>query len=248
MHGACNIHDLNQWSFNDAMFAYSDVSSASESTDESLDARSMSATDFDLNPDSQLLPYVPYSQPLFSGSTGHATAIDQSAFSDLTHIQDISGNCNSPQLAFSNSQGYQNLTAAMGFPNNETSHLAGNAVCDADQSGRLSFSSNTQGLEKTENMGPWAQSTMRNDDSTPNKIVQMPSLYHHLPITPPLTDNHDISVTSACSPSDYSQFTSQNDSPMAEIDEPACLPAQTFNIGEPFYPLTPPVSEQDPHR
>jgi hypothetical protein len=67
------------------------------------------------------------------------------------------------------------------------------------------------------------------------------------PMSPPLTDESHVSVTSTCSQSTYS-FQGQDDTLMGENNANSTVGGQNVSLGDPFFPLTPPLSEQDPNR
>jgi hypothetical protein len=72
------------------------------------------------------------------------------------------------------------------------------------------------------------------------------NVFQHMPISPPLTEaSNDVSVTSACSQSGYPAFMSHEDAMLKDI---TATPVQGINLGDPIFPLTPPLNEQDPNR
>ncbi|KAL4875617.1 hypothetical protein BJY04DRAFT_154525 [Aspergillus karnatakaensis] len=74
------------------------------------------------------------------------------------------------------------------------------------------------------------------------------NFYHPMPVSPPLTEaSNDLSVTSSCSHSGYPAFMSHEDAMLKDITTTPIGP-QGINLGDPIFPLTPPLNEQDPNR
>lgn len=210
------------------------MSSTSEATEESFDTRSISAAEFDVS-DPSILPFSSFSPPLFSRNAG---SMDQT-IPELSHA-DLADSHNSPQLCFSDPQGYPTFPSLLGFPyDTESSRLPTMQSCDSKPT---MMGLNAQTMTDSE--------ALAGQDSWGNSSTGLPnaSLDHHgnqfarLPATPPLSEaSQDIPITTPC-PQSYSVYRE------AAFVETTTLPSQTFSIGEPFYPLTPPLSEQDPNR
>ncbi|KAM5475504.1 hypothetical protein MauCBS54593_001195 [Microsporum audouinii] len=240
INGSCHFDSLGNWAISDAMLTCADISAASEATDESFDTQSLSTTDYDMQ-ESRMLTFAPYSQPIFAGSTDHST------FSELNPIQDVTSSCESPQMAFRNSHGFQTVSNVMGFSiKNESSRISGDNGCDNEKD-QMEFDPAHQGMKNSDSLAassPWCQTTMNDDTSTGN-VVHMSNLYTQIPATPPLTEaSQDIPVTSACSPSNFSPYTGHDDSPFVDA---SYLSGQNFTMNA-FYPLSPPLSARDYNR
>ncbi|KAL4900820.1 hypothetical protein BDW74DRAFT_182405 [Aspergillus multicolor] len=70
----------------------------------------------------------------------------------------------------------------------------------------------------------------------------------NMPVSPPLTEaSNDFAVTSSCSHSGYPAFMSHEDAMLKDVTTTP-VGAQGINLGDPIFPLTPPLNEQDPNR
>ncbi|KAL4966022.1 putative C2H2 finger domain protein [Aspergillus stella-maris] len=73
------------------------------------------------------------------------------------------------------------------------------------------------------------------------------NVFHHMPVSPPLTEaSNDLSVTSSCSHSGYPAYMANEDAMLKDIT--ATPVGGHLNLGDPIFPLTPPLAEQDPNR
>ncbi|KAL4931079.1 putative C2H2 finger domain protein [Aspergillus undulatus] len=73
------------------------------------------------------------------------------------------------------------------------------------------------------------------------------NVFQHMPVSPPLTEaSNDLSVTSSCSHPGYPAFMSHEDAMLKDIT--ATPVGGQLNLGDPIFPLTPPLAEQDPNR
>ncbi|KAL1960633.1 hypothetical protein VTO42DRAFT_7212 [Malbranchea cinnamomea] len=208
MDSSNGFSSLPNWS----LMMNSDISSASECTEESFDTKSLHTADYD----SADYPFS-LSQPMFHGSTGH----DQTPLS-------VSEAGHSPQVtSYSQPHGYQ-----MGFPfDTEAKHFPGG--------------NNNQGSEDRDSMGfdsQWGQMPVVQND-LPGGMAQM-SMFNPLPATPPHTDGSDVPMKST---SQASYPSSSYIAPEDAMFDPS-LPTQPFSLGEPIYPLTPPLRDLDPNR
>ncbi|OJJ60527.1 hypothetical protein ASPSYDRAFT_148141 [Aspergillus sydowii CBS 593.65] len=74
------------------------------------------------------------------------------------------------------------------------------------------------------------------------------NVFQHMPVSPPLTEaSNDLSVTSSCSHSGYPAFMTHEDAMLKDITATP-IGGQGINLGDPIFPLTPPLNEQDPNR
>lgn len=240
-HGQNGFNDLSHWAFNDPVLLSSDMSTTSEATEESFDTRSIQAGDYEIS-DTHMLPFSSCSPPLFPKTDG---TMDQS-LSELGHMPALSDHQDSsPQLLFSNPQGFQNFTTlSFSYEDEMMHHNAG--MSDGKSTG-LNMAS--QPLIKSEAFRQVAWESMSGDMNPASNMTLSATPLHlnRLPMTPPLTEaNQDLSSASAC-PQSYS-FSHQAESPFVDFSDTSSISAHTFSIGEPFYPLTPPLTEQDPNR
>ncbi|EEP75361.1 predicted protein [Uncinocarpus reesii 1704] len=236
-HGHTGFNDFGHWAFNDGVLLSSDISSTSEATEESFDTRSIQAGDYDMS-DTQMLPFSSCSPPLFPKADG---SVDQS-LPELSQIPGLSSSQDSsPQLCFSNPQGYQNFST-LTFPfDNETMHRA-SGINDGKSVG-LNMAS--QRMIKSEPFAQVSWDPLASEVNGVPNVTLSGSRMNRLPATPP-EGNQDLSATSACTQT-YT-FPGQDGSSYLDVSDTSSLSTQNFSIGEPFYPLTPPLTEQDPNR
>ncbi|WEW59112.1 hypothetical protein PRK78_004581 [Emydomyces testavorans] len=235
-HGHNAFNDLSQWAFNDAVLLSSDISSTSEATEESFDTRSIPAGDYEIS-DTQMMPFS-CSPPLFSKPDG---SMDQS-LPELGQIPGLSASQDSsPLLCYSHPQGYQ-VYSSVNLPfENDTMH----DTTGMNDGKSMGLNMSSQRTVKPEAFGQLAWESLAGDISAASNIA--PNHLNRLPATPPLTDaGQDMSATSTCS-QNYA-FHNQDGSPFVDLSDTSSLSTQNFSIGEPFYPLTPPLTEQDPNR
>ncbi|OAX83638.1 hypothetical protein ACJ72_02007 [Emergomyces africanus] len=238
--GASNIHDNNQWAY-----MSSSSSTTSEATDESFETSSMPVTEPDLS-NSHDFTFASYSHPVMSG---HISPLDHppsfSSLSDVHIMQDATDPGNNPHLVFGGSQRYQpSLSSVFVFPFGNAGSQPNDAHdCDPEDTKQLRHGS--QGLEKSEiysGARPYDHLPMDTDGFADGGTNQVPDLFSHAPITPPLTDgSNDVSVSSACSQDSYPPFSGQDDSMFTDM--PSSISPQRFNIRDPLCRFTPP-SEQ----
>lgn len=240
IHAQNGFNDLSHWSLHDNVLMSSDLSSTSEATEESFDTRSMSAAEFDVS-DPNMLPFSSFSPPLFSRTTG---SMEQS-IPELSHA-DLTDSHNSPQLCFSDPQGYQAFPSLLNFSyDTESSRVSSIQNCDSKPAG-IDFNGQAIGDSDTlAGQDSWGSLSGGPGGVSTAGLAHPTSQFARLPATPPLSEaSQDIPVSSACSQS-YSVY---REPAFVELPEASTLPTQTFSIGEPFYPITPPLSEQDPNR
>lgn len=76
---------------------------------------------------------------------------------------------------------------------------------------------------------------------------QLSNVFQALPVSPPLSEaSSDICVTSSCSSSGYTSFIANDDALFADITTP--LGSQGISLGDPLFPISPPLTEHDPNR
>ncbi|PGH34539.1 hypothetical protein GX50_02622 [[Emmonsia] crescens] len=241
--GSSNLPDNNQWTY-----MSSSSSTASDTTDESFETGSMPVSEPDIT-NSQDFTFASYSHPVMSG---HVSSLDHpasySSLSDVHNMHDATDSGNSPHLAFSHSQGYQPSLSSVFFPfDNAGSQPNGANGCDPEDTKQLRLES--QEIEKSEmftGASPYDHLPMDTDVFSVGGTNQVPDLFSHGPITPPLTDGtNDASVSSACSQASYAPFSGQDDSMFTDM--PSSISPQRFNLRDPLCRFTPP-SEPDFNR
>lgn len=69
-------------------------------------------------------------------------------------------------------------------------------------------------------------------------------LFNPVPVSPPLTEaSNDFSVTSSCSQSGYPAFMANDDAMLKDITAGPSLSNHGINLGDPIFPVTPPLNE-----
>ncbi|KAI2224395.1 hypothetical protein LOZ12_005687 [Ophidiomyces ophidiicola] len=237
-HSQSGFSEMTHWGFNDVLS--SDISSTSEATEESFDTRSIQADDYEIS-DAQMLPFSSCSPPLFPSADGSA---DQS-IPELGHLPGLSDSQENAQLCLTHPQAYRTFsTLNLSFENDAIN----NSVELGDRKS-LGLGISPQHMIKPEafTQGTWG--SISGDVSGTANLDMSGPLNHvnQLPATPPLTEpNRDFSGNSSCSQG-Y-PFTGQDECQFVDFSDTSSLSTQNFSIGEPFYPLTPPLVEQDPNR
>jgi hypothetical protein len=194
--------------------------------------------------------FFSFPQQMLQSSTGHVSNEGPSPnYTPLSELQAMQDMTDSPQMAFTQSQGFPDYSPVMDFSSDHSSHLT-TPDCCPDDSGLIESKCRT--MEDTQMFtGNDAWNPLSMDaELFPNAAVdQLSSLFHPLPVSPPLTEaSNDISVTSACSQSSYPPYPAQDNALFGEIPVSA-MTGKTENSREQYFPSTPPLTdEQDPHR
>lgn len=72
----------------------------------------------------------------------------------------------------------------------------------------------------------------------------MDGLFNSVPVSPPLTEaSNDFSVTSSCSQNGYPAFMANDDAMLKDITAAPSLSSHGINLGDPLFPVTPPLAE-----
>ncbi|KLJ06719.1 hypothetical protein EMPG_17781 [Blastomyces silverae] len=242
--GSNSLPDNNQWAY-----LSSNSSTTSDTTDESFETSPMPVTESDIT-SSQDFSFASFSHPVISG---HVSSLDQpasySSLADVHNLHDATDSGNSPHLAFSSSQGYQSgLSSVFVFPfDNAGSQPDSAHGCDPESTKQLRLE--PQEIEKSEmftSARPYDHMPMDPDGFSVSGTNQVPDIFSHGPITPPLTErSHDISVSSTCSNDSYAPFSGHDDSMFPDI--PSSISPHRFNLRDSLCRyLTP--TEQDINR
>lgn len=240
-----NLYDcgpnLSQWLDEPGLMS-SGSSCTSESTEESFDVNSMSKADTDIQ-DPQLYPYSPLSHTLLPSSSGQNHVMDHSGnYHSEPHVPHTADAGNSPQLAYNNPQAFQNILFSI--PDNDGCQPNRTPQQHAEDAQSIVF--NPHEMDDTEMFTAstaWENLAMGNDDFS-SGTSNLSSMFNQVPVTPPLTEpGNDASVTSHMG---YPQFARSEDS--ALVDLSPSLPAQGLSLGDPFFPVSPALSGQDPNR
>jgi hypothetical protein len=130
---------------------------------------------------------------------------------------------------------------------NDVSAQSGNQSC-TDDALSVSHSSHTDDSHLAAN-DAW-NSLVNDSRSYPGSALDQFSsnMFHPVPVSPPLTEaSNDVSVTSSCSHSGYPSFMTHEDAMLKDVTATP-VGSHGINLGDPLFPLTPPLAEQDPNK
>ncbi|KAJ0423644.1 hypothetical protein BJY00DRAFT_309883 [Aspergillus carlsbadensis] len=214
--------DLKPWTLNDM---------------DSTDSHSIASTKPD-SPAVQMLSFSLSQHALLHGAMG-ASDIMYSAGSEFHGLPDVDQH----DMDFSKAQDYNNHYTSLfdfsAFENDVNGHNGTHPSCTPDHGSPVGDSQLAH--SDAWNMVP---DNRFNQGATMDHFTG--NVFQHMPVSPPLTEaSNDVSVTSACSHSGYPAFMSHEDAMLKDI---TTTPVQGINLGDPIFPLTPPLNEQDPNR
>ncbi|OJJ80028.1 putative C2H2 finger domain protein [Aspergillus glaucus CBS 516.65] len=187
------------------------------------------------SPEVQMLSFN-FSQQLVPSTVGPSEVMYQPG-SDFQVIQDN-------EMDFSQSRGDFNAYSAFldfsAFDNDSSVHN-GSQSC-TDDSLSVGHSSHMDDGQMSAN-DAWNSMLHR------TSLDGLSSIFQTTPVSPPLTEaSNDFSITSSCSQSGYPSFMTQDDAMLKDVTATPSLSSHGINLGDPLFPLTPPLNEQDPHR
>ncbi|KAL2818884.1 hypothetical protein BJX63DRAFT_419033 [Aspergillus granulosus] len=212
--------DLKPWTLNDM---------------DSTDSNSIASAKPD-SPAVQMLSFSLSQHAILHGAMG-ASDIMYSAGSEFHGLPDVEQN----NMDFSKTQDFSQYTSLFdfsAFENDVNGHNGTHSSCTPDHG-----SPNDSQLAPSDawNM---VSDTRYTQGSTMDQFTG--NVFQHMPVSPPLTEaSNDVSVTSSCSHSGYPAFMSHDDAMLKDI---TATSVQGINLGDPIFPLTPPLNEQDPNR
>ncbi|KAL4809934.1 hypothetical protein BDV18DRAFT_156308 [Aspergillus unguis] len=197
---------------------------------ESLDSNSIASS----KPDSPVVQMLPYSLSHHAAlhSTVGASDIMYSASSDFSGLTDVTEHTDM-DFKTQDFNPYNSLFDFSAFENDVNGQNGSHQSCTPDQGSPANDAWNSIVSDNR------YSSSM--DHFTGNVLQQTP-------VSPPLTEaSNDFSVTSSCSHSGYPAFMTHEDAMLKDITATPAG-AQGINLGDPLFPLTPPLHEQDPNR
>ncbi|KAB8279552.1 hypothetical protein F9C07_2283347 [Aspergillus flavus] len=148
---------------------------------------------------------------------------------DLTHPQDF------------NPYSMMDLTAY-----DDVSGQSGNQSCTDDALSSHSSHTDDSHLAASDAWNSMVTDT-RNYHGSPLEQFSS-SMFHPVPVSPPLTEaSNDVSVTSSCSHTGYPSFMTHEDAMLKDVTTTP-VGSHGINLGDPLFPLTPPLAEQDPNK
>lgn len=227
-HGHGSLNEMRPWTLNDA-----DVLDNVSSTNPE-------------SPEVQLLSFS-LSQQLLPSTVGpsdvmYHTGPDFPVVPDLTDHHD---------MEFSHSHDfhqYSSLVDLSAFDNDSCTQNGAQSHTpeDALSNGHSPHSDDSQMFAASENWNPMMPDTRNYHGSALDQLSS--NIFPAMPVSPPLTEaGHDMSVTSSCSHSGYPAYMANDDVMMKNMTA-ASIGPHGINLGEPMFPLTPPVSEKDRNR
>ncbi|KAL1986086.1 hypothetical protein VTN96DRAFT_6983 [Rasamsonia emersonii] len=223
-HTSQTSQDLDQWTL---------------STSDSIESSPITSTQPE-TPEIQMLSYS-FSHQLLPSGAGHSGVNDSAAmFPALSDLQAAQGIGEHNDLDMSQAQDFQAFSSMVDFSfDNDACASDGNQGCMQDDTASLGNSSHNDDGHF------WKSLSLDTGNFPGSTFDQMP---HGLPgaVSPPLTEASQVSVTSA-SQSAYS-FRGQDETLLGENNANSTVSGQNLNLGDSFFPLTPPLSDQDPNR
>lgn len=212
-------NDMKPWVLNDADALENAMSNKPES------------------PEVQMLSFS-FSQQLLPSTVGPSEVMYHTDFPSVQDMNDHN------DLDFSHAQDFHHYSAFVDFAafENDACAQPGTQSCTPDDAHSIGHSSHTDDSQFAWN------SMMDNRNYQGSALDQLQSnIFRTVPVSPPLTEaSNDVSVTSSCSNSGYPSFMSHDDAMLKDVTTP--IGNQSINLGDPLFPLTPPLSEQDPNR
>lgn len=194
------------------------------------------------SPEVQMLSFS-LSQQLMPSTVGPSDVMYHNA-SDFPGIQDM-GDQNDLDFAHAQDYHYSSLVDFTAYENDATGHN-GTQSCTPDDS--LSHSSHADDAQLSAH-DTWNSMVTDSRNYQGSNMDQFSSsIFQTMPVSPPLTDaSHDISVTSSCPHSGYPTYMTNEDAMLKDITATP-MGTQGINLADPLFPLTPPLSDQDPNR
>ena len=238
--GASGFGSMGQWPFNDGMMLPSELCSTSDCTDGSFDSRSIPTTEYDAS-DVQLMDFTTLPHPAFPGPMGNIHSSDQTSGPELS--SQLSDPARSPQGGFATTQAYQPSTSALAFPfENESKPQSGTNSSRGHSRAAPRSNSNS-----AESLVGWNHGTLGPNDIQNAGVAQVSQIFS-LPASPPHTEGGESRGSSSGSQTAYQSSFVPTEDAMFESLPDSALSNPGFSLGEPFYPLTPPLSSQDKNR
>jgi hypothetical protein len=193
-------------------------------------------------PEVQMLSYS-FSQQLLPTSTAHSNVAEPAMYSSL-----IQGVGDHNELSLSQAQDFQNFSMVDFHFDNDTCLSDGNQQCCADDDMSVGHSSHADDPQMVTASGSWGSLTSLTLDTGNfhgSALEHLSANIYQAPVSPPLTEESNVSVTSACSQSGYPSFHGREET---LLDGGSAIGSQNLGLTDSFFPLTPPLSDQDPNR
>lgn len=230
-HANGSIHDMHSWSFGDADI----VDNAAALHPSSHKPES---------PEVQMLSYSLSHQLMPSSTVGPSDAMYQPG-PEFRAFQDY--NVDHNDMDYSQAQDFTHYSAFVdvsAFENDSNIQNGSQSCTDDSVSVGQSSSSHTDDGHMAASHESWNSMMHR---SSLSGLPSSSSMFPSVPVSPPLTDSsNDFSVTSSCSHPGYLAFMANDDAMLKDITAAPSLSSHGINLGDPIYPLTPPLNERNP--
>lgn len=200
------------------------------------------------SPEVQMLSFSFSQQPL-PPTAGHSNATGPGSMypslSDFQAVQDVSDH---NEMDFSHTQDFQHFSSMVDFSfDHDACAPNGTQGCAPDDTSSVGHSSHTDESQLVSGNEAWNSLTVDTGNLHGSPLDQFSSsMFNPIPVSPPLTDaSNDVSVTSSCS--GFSSLRAHDESFFGDITN-SSIGGQNINLADPIFPLTPPLSDQDPNR
>ncbi|KAL1963075.1 hypothetical protein VTN77DRAFT_8721 [Rasamsonia byssochlamydoides] len=217
------------------------------STSDSMESSPIASTQPE-TPEIQMLSYS-FSHHLMPTGAGHNGVNDSAAmFPALSDLQAAQSMGEHNEFDMSQAQDFQAFSSMVDFAFDNDSYTSeGNQGCMHDDTASLGQSSHNDDGHLVAAHDIWKSLSLDTGNYPGSTFDQLQSHGLPGPASPPLTETSQVSVTSACSQSAYS-FRGHDDTLLGENNANSTVCGQNLSLGDPFFPLTPPLNDQDPNR
>ncbi|RAH40668.1 putative C2H2 finger domain protein [Aspergillus brunneoviolaceus CBS 621.78] len=195
------------------------------------------------SPEVQMLSYS-FSQQLLPTTVGPNDVMYHHAGSDFSSIQDMS---EQNDMDFTHAQEFNHYSSLVDFSAFENDVCGSNGAqsCSTDDALSVGQSSHTDDSHLAAN-DAWNSIVADSRNYQGSPMDQYTTMFQPVPVSPPLTEaSNDVSVTSCHT--GYPTFMTHEDAMLKDITATP-VGSHGINLGDPLFPLTPPLSEQDPNR
>lgn len=211
----------------------------------SIDSTDMTSSEPE-SPEVQMLSFSLSQQLMPTTSHGDSTGSGAMypSLSDFRTVQDVTDS----DMDFTQAQDFHQFSSMVDFYDHDTCASSGTQGCTPDDAASVGHSSQNDDAQMISASDAWNSLAMDTGNFHGSTLDQLSShIFHPVPVSPPLTEaSNDMSVTSSCSNSGYS-FHGHDDAFFGDLTT-TTIGGQTISLGDPLFPLTPPLSEQDPNR
>ncbi|PYH89106.1 hypothetical protein BO71DRAFT_337425 [Aspergillus ellipticus CBS 707.79] len=219
-------HELKGWTLSDV---------------DALDSHAMSKPE---SPEVQMLSFS-FSQQLLPSTVGPSDVMYHHAGSEFSGIQDMG---EPSDLDFSHAHDFNHYSSLVDFSalDNDVCGQNGTQSSCAPDDAISSHSSHTDDghLAANEAWNSIVADTRNYQGSAMDQYTS--GMFQSVPVSPPLSDASNDSSVHSCH-TGYPTFMSHEDAMLKDVTTTP-VGSHGINLGDPLFPLTPPLSEQDPNR